>query len=99
MQNIFFCLILEAEKEENMKNNTLIKLRDNITGTYSDEDIIWLIKDLDDYETEKSFLKAHSREELVRRAMEGHRQIQNGECYTNEEAMAILGLKYKLETA
>lgn len=99
MQNIFFCLILEAEKEENMKNNTLIKLRDNITGTYSDEDIIWLIKELDDYETEKSFLKAHSREELVRRAMEGHRQIQNGECYTNEEAMAILGLKYKLETA
>ena len=90
---------MEAEKEENMKNNTLIKLRDNITGTYSDEDIIWLIKELDDYETEKSFLKAHSREELVRRAMEGHRQIQNGECYTNEEAMAILGLKYKLETA
>ena len=72
-----------------MKNNTLIKLRDNITGTYSDEDIIWLIKELDDYETEKSFLKAHSREELVSRAMEGHRQIQNGECYTNEEAMAM----------
>ncbi len=90
---------MEAENKNKMGNNTLIKLRDNITGTYSDEEIIWLIKELDDYETEKSFLKAHSREELVRRAMEGHRQIQNGECYSNEEAMAMLGLKYKLETA
>lgn len=82
-----------------MASNTLIKLRDSITGTYSDEDITWLIKELDDYETEKAFLKNHPREELVRRAMEGHRQIQNGECYTNEEAMALLGVKYKLETA
>ena len=82
-----------------MENNSLIKLRDNITDTYSDEDITWLINELDDYETEKSFLKDNPHEELVRRAMEGHRQIQNGKCYTNEEAMAILGFKYKLETA
>ena len=82
-----------GRKQEKMGNNTLIKLRDNITDTYSDEKIRWLVKELDDYETEKSFLNAHSREDLVRRAMEGHRQIQNGECYPNEEAMAMLGLK------
>lgn len=80
-----------------MASNTLIKLRDSITDTYSDEDITWLINELDDYETEKAFLQTHSRQELVDRAMEGHRQIQNGECYTNEESMALLEVKHKTD--
>ena len=92
-------LIFGAQNKNNMASNTLIKLRDSITDTYSDEDITWLINELDDYETEKAFLQTHTRQELVNRAMEGHRQIQNGECYTNDEAMALLGMKYKLETA
>ncbi len=80
-------------------NSKVLTLRDNITGTYSDEEITWLINELNKYETEKEFLKVHSRDELIRRAMEGHQQIKNGECYSNDEAMALLGLKYEKETA
>lgn len=83
-----------------MNKDELINFKDFIIGTLSNKDISWLIDELENYLTEKEFLNLNPKDELIKRAMTGHRQIENGECYTNEEVMAMLGMEeYELETA
>ncbi len=68
-----------------MNNATVSILRDYIVSALSAEDRLWLADEIRNYGQDDDFQMPYTNDELVARAMEGHRQIQNGQCRTNDE--------------
>ncbi len=81
-----------------MSRETLTGLSSFLLQILSKEDIFQLINLLEqDNKEYDTYEMPYTDEELVRRAEEGRRQIEEGRFYTNDEVFKMLEKKYELE--
>lgn len=80
-----------------MSKEHLISLKNYIEEILSKEEVQWLGETLLNGVSDDEFEMPYTKDELIQRAMEGHKQIQSGHYHSDDEVFKILEERYELE--